>query len=142
MRRHTTWLKSQVETVPAIATKTFVTEAKYPAPNQAVKVEPPYVVIHPFDGVDEQTRFTGPRTTQHPRFVIHSVGLDYNQAAAVGEAVKSKVVVGGFGIVPDVAGENSRSLTYEVPTGVQLDKDVSPPLCVHIAEVGWSADTL
>lgn len=142
MRRHTDWLKGKIETVAPVASKTFVTEAEYPAPNQAVKVEVPYVVIHPFDGTDEQSRFTGPKSTVNPRYVIHSVGLDYNQAAAVGEAVKAKLVINGFGIIPDVPGDDSRMLSYEVPTGILLDKDVSPPLCVHIAEVGWSADLI
>lgn len=140
MRQHTAWLKARVESVPALASKTFVTLVKYPAPNQSVKVEVPFVVIHPFDGIDEQSRFTGPRTKFNPRFVVHSVGADYTQAAAIAEAVKAKFVSGGFGIVPDVPGENSQKLTYEVPTGIQIDDDVTPALCYHVAEIGWSSE--
>lgn len=134
MRQHTSWLKAEIQTVPALASKTFVTLAT----NTSV----PYVVIHPFDGVDEQSRFTGPRTEFHPRFVVHSVGSTYEQCAAIAEAVKKRLVVDGFGIVPNIPGERSHKLTYEVPTGIQVDTDVSPPLCFHVAEIGWTSELL
>ena len=131
MKRHTDALKALIQTVPALAAKTFVTLA----PTTAV----PYVVIHPMDGTDESTRLAGPNATQHPRFVIHSVGSTYEQCAAVAEAVKSKLVVGGLGVTPVVPGEQSGRLEYSSPTPIQIDTDVSPPLCYHVAEVTFES---
>jgi len=45
-------VKAAIETVPALATKTFVSAAK--RTNGALPV-PPYLVIHPSDGIDGQT---------------------------------------------------------------------------------------
>lgn len=132
MRRHTEALKALIQTVPALATKTFVT--------LAATTSVPYVVIHPMDGSDESTRLAGPNSTQHPRFVIHSVGSDYTQCAAIAEAVKSKLVVNGFGVSPVVVGELSGRLEYSSPTAIQVDRDVSPPLCYHVAEVTWTGE--
>lgn len=132
MRRHTEALKALIQTVPALTAKTFVTLA----PTTAV----PYVVIHPMDGNDESTRLAGPASTQHPRFVIHSVGSDYNQCAAIAEAVKSKLVVGGLGVTPAVPGELSGRIEYSSPIAIQIDRDVSPPLCYHVAEITWTGE--
>jgi hypothetical protein len=132
VRRHTDALKALIQTVPALATKTFVTLA----PTTAV----PYVVIHPMDGNDESTRLAGPASTQHPRFVIHSVGSTYEQCAAIAEAVKSKLVVGGFGVAPVVVGELSGRLEYSSPQPIQVDRDVTPALCYHVAEVTWTGE--
>lgn len=132
MRQHTAWLKAEVQAVPALTSKTFVTLAT----NTSV----PYVVIHPMDGTDESTRLAGPNATQHPRFVIHSVGSTYEQCAAIAEAVKKRLVVGGFGVTPTIPGELSGRVEYSSPTPIQVDRDVSPPLCYHVAEVSWSSD--
>lgn len=138
-RKHTAALKALIQQVPAVATKTFVTVARYPAPNQAVKVEPPYVVIHPADGADEATRFTGPRDTMHPRFVVHTVGTTAEMAQLVAEQWKAKLIVNGFGIRPEVPGERTDRFWWDSPIPVQVDKDVTPWLCYHVAECGFTS---
>lgn len=144
MKAHTDWLKARMETMPGAViggrSQVFVTKAQYPGSDSAVKVTYPYWVIHPQDGNDEQTRFTGPKLTQHPRFTIHSVGLSYDSAAIAGENVKKILIVNGFGVVPAIGGENSRRVWYDVPIPVQTDADVTPAIAFHVAECGFESD--
>lgn len=140
MRKHTAWLVSTIQSFPALSTKTFVMVARNPAPNAAVKVLPPYVVVHPTDGVDDTDRLTGPSVTKRPRWVIHSVGVDAEQAAWAAEQVKNRLIIGGLGVVPVIEGERPGALWYSSPTPIQLDTDVTPALCFHVAECGFTSD--
>jgi hypothetical protein len=100
----------------------------------------PYVIIHPAAGKDEAMRFTGPSITEHPDFIIHTVGGDADQAQLVAELIKAKLVVGGFGIIPTVAGRSNGHLYYRSPIPIQTDTSVVPALCFHVAEVGWRSN--
>lgn len=141
-RNHTAWLKALIETAPGATGQVFVTKAEYPAPNEKTPVTYPYWVIHPADGIDEATRETGPAITHHPRFTIHSVGENADQAAWAGEQVKSRIIVGGFGVIPTIAGERSKPCWYHSPVPIQTDKDVLPPICFHVAEISFASEPL
>lgn len=132
MRSHTAWLKARIESVTALASSTFVTVAPANTPL-------PYVLIHPMDGADVADRFTGPRSVQNPRFVIHSVGSTYEQCAWAAEKVKAVLVVAGLGVIPTITGELPRRVWYSVPQPVQTDDDVTPPLIYHTAECGFES---
>lgn len=135
MRQHTNALKALLEGAPALAGKVHVTLAT----GAGGALSLPYVVIHPSDGTDAADRFTGPKQVFNPRFTLHSVGADANQAAATAEAVKRCLIVNGFGVSPTVPGENSKRLWYSVPMPLQVDRDVSPPLVFHVAECGFES---
>jgi hypothetical protein len=135
MRQHTAAIKAMISAHPALAGKVFVTLAK----GDQNPLPLPYVVIHPAAGTDESDRLTGPKIVFYPRFTIHSVGSDAEQAAATGEAVKSRLISGGFGLIPVVAGELPRMVWYSSPVPIQVDYDVSPPLCFHVAECGFES---
>lgn len=113
-----------------------------PAPPTGGALPLPYWIIHPADGVDEQTRHSGPSSTEHPEFTIHTVGSTANQAKVNADLVKSSLVVAGFGIIPAVAGRRNQRLTYRSPIPVQIDHTVTPPLCFHVAQVGWVSDPI
>lgn len=140
MKQHTDWLKALIQEIPALASKTFVTIVRYPAPNESTAVTVPYLVIHPADGSDEATRLTGPRATQNPRFTLHSVGLTAEQATWVAKVVKDKLIITGLGITPTIAGERPGSVWWSSPIPLQIDTDVTPALCYHVAECGFSSD--
>ena len=128
-------MKGLIQQVPAVASKTFVTTTGGPA-------TAPYAVIHPAEGIDEATRLTGPRSTLHPRFVIHFVGTTAEQVQLLMEQAKSKVIVNGFGVHPTVAGERTGPMWWESPTPLQVDKDTTPWLVYGIVECGFSSDLL
>lgn len=134
MKQHTDSLVALLKTIPAFATKTFVTIASGAAPTL------PYVLVHPSDGQDTQERVTGPRITQHPRWTIHTVGSSYDQVSAGAKLIKDKLVVSGRGVTLIVTGEVCQPCWYESPVPIQVDSDVVPPLVYHIAEVGFRAD--
>lgn len=140
-RAHTAWLKALIQSIPAAAAQTFVTKAEYPAPNQKVQLTFPYWVIHPADGTDEAPRFTGPAITQRPRFTIWSVGQNADQAKWAAEQVKAKLILSGFGVIPTIAGERSKPVWYSSPLPVQVDKDVIPVVCFHVAECGFASES-
>lgn len=133
MKQHTDWLISTIQTIPALAAKTFNTIV----PHDTVA---PYVVVYPSDGVNEQDRFTGPMNTVHPRFTVQSVGITAEQAAAAAALVRAKLIVTGLGVIPTIAGENTRRVWYSVPQAIQADRDVEPPLIYHTAECGFASD--
>lgn len=136
-RKHDNALLAILRTIPAIATKTFVT--KVTSTDGAV-VKPPYAIIHPVDGTDDTDRLVGPAVTQHPRWTIHSVHNSTDQAKWLGEQVKAKLIVAGVGIVPTIEGERPGQFWYASPTPVQVDDDFTPSLFFHVAECGFSSD--
>lgn len=139
-RNHTAWLKARLETIAGATGQVFVSKAEYAAPNQGVKLTYPYWVIHPADGVDEATRETGPKITQHPRFTIHSVGENADQAAWAGAQVKALLVVSGFGVVPTITGERCKPFWYHSPVPIQTDSSVLPVVCFHVAEASFATE--
>jgi len=141
MQRDTDWLKATLETIPALANSVFVTTVP-PNTVPAHSDDFRFVVIHPQDGDDDTDRLTGPNVHRHPRFTLYSVGADARQAQATAERVKARLVVQGFGIVPDVPGEFTQRLWYSVPTPLAVDRDPSPHWVFHTAELGWKSQTL
>lgn len=134
-------LRSQIQTVPALATKTFIVEAKNPPPNEATKVTVPWVVIYPADGVDESERATSPRSVRNPEFTLHIVGSSAEQASVVFDLVKAALVTAGQGRKLTVAGRVNDRLWFESPVGAQFDTSVTPPLHYHVARVGWRSQS-
>ncbi|MEA9983649.1 hypothetical protein [Subtercola sp. RTI3] len=135
-RTHTAWLKAQVETIPALASKTFVGII----PEQ-MKVAPPYVVIHPSSGTNTATRASSGRFTKNPRWIIHSVGVTADQAALIGEKVGEVLVPGGVGVgvTPVISGELPDPIWWNSPAAIQVDKELVPWVIFHVAECGFSS---
>jgi hypothetical protein len=131
---------ARIQSIPALASKTY----KLVAPRDATGKLPtaPYCVVQPDDGVDTQERVTGPRSTSHPRFVVHVVGTSYDNAQTVLELVKAKFVVAGRGVVLNVPDEVSKPCRWDSVGPVQVDNDVSPPLVYASAEVSWISDRI
>ena len=125
-------------TNPVNAGRVYISTA--PAPPTGGTLPVPYWIIHPADGIDEQTRYTGPSSTEHPEFTIHTVGSTANQAKFNADLVKTSLVVNGFGITLTVTGRRNGNLYYRSPIPVQIDNTVTPPLCFHVAQVGWRSD--
>lgn len=139
MIQHTNAVKARIQAVPAVASKTFVSIA----PRSAAGALPaaPYVVIHPADGVDSQERFTGPRSTEHPRFTLHIVGVSYDQVATLTKQIKAQFIAAGSGVVLTIPGEVCKPCWWESPMPVQIDDDVQPPLAYQVIELGFTAET-
>ena len=140
MKQHTDWLESRIEAVAALATKTFVTLVKYPAPNENTPVTVPYVVIHPADGADRTDRLTGPKVVQNPRFTLHSVGATATQAAWAAKVVKDQLVINGIGVTPIIDGERCGRVWYSAPIPLQTDTDGPSALVFHVAECGFESN--
>lgn len=136
MKADTTAVKTAIETIPALATKTFVSVA--PRTN-GVLPTPPYLVIHPADGNDRQDRVTGPYSTRHPSFTFHIVGASYNNAQDVTELVKAKFVVAGRGVKLTIAGTTTKPCHWNSPQPTQVDNSLTPPLIYNVAEVDFEA---
>lgn len=135
-RAHTAWLQALIQTMPEVATKTFVTTI----PDQ-VKAVPPYVVIHPATGTNTAERESSGAFTRNPRWTIHTVGVTSEQAAKVGEKIGDLLVPPpmGVGITPTIAGERPNAVWWNSPAPVQVDKQVVPWVIFHIAECGFSS---
>lgn len=132
---------TRTQSDPAAASKTF----KLVAPRDAQGKLPtaPYAVWQPSDGTSTQERFTGGKSTMHPRYVGHFVGADYDNAQKFLERVKAKFIdANGFGIPLEIAGETCRNLRWESVQGVQVDDDVTPPLIYATAEITWDAEPI
>jgi hypothetical protein len=132
---HTTAVTTAIKTVPALATKTFVSTARV----AGVLPAAPYVVVHPSDGEDTQERSTGPRLEYHPNFTLHIVGTSYDNAQSVTEAVKAKFVVAGLGVYLSVSGETTERCVWSVPVPTQVDDSLTPPLIYTVAELSFDS---
>lgn len=137
MKVHTAAVKAAIETVSALASKTFVSVA--PRTNGILPI-PPYVVIHPSDGTDSQGRVTGPHSTRNPDFTLHIVGASYDNAQTVTELVKAKFVVNGFGVKLTVTGETTKPCKWSSPIPTQVDNSLTPPLIYNVAELSFQSD--
>lgn len=138
MIQHTNAVKALARTVPAFASKTFVTVASRDAAGKLPKS--PYLVIHAADGSDKQGRFTGPRADQNPSFTLHVVGDDYDQVASVTALLKAKFIPGGFGHVFTIPGEHCFPVWWDSPIAIQIDNDISPPLVYQVIELGFRSE--
>lgn len=150
MRHHTDWLRARLSTIPGLRTaptaapanfvKVFVVLAQFPPPNAKTVVPPPYIVLHPSDGIATRPRQSGGVRRESPRWVVHSVGGNADQAAWLGERVKDAVRPGGVPVRPAIAGENTFPFWWNSPVPVDLDRDSSPPLFIHISECGFDTE--
>ena len=142
MLAHTNAVVARIQSIPALAVKTY----KLVAPRDAQGKLPvaPYAVLQPSDGTDTQERFSAPRSTQHPRFVLHIVGSSYDNAQTVTELVKAKFItpVTFVPIQVNVAGESGRNLTWSAAQPTQQDDDLQPPLIYNTVELGWDSETI
>jgi len=137
-RRHTQAVKAKIQEIAALATKTHLGIAQK---DSAGKIPaPPLVLIHPAGGTDTQERLAGPRSTQHPRFTLHIVGSSIDNVETIRDAVKAKFVVNGRGVPPTVAGEVTSALSWDEPTPIQWDTDLTPPVPYAVVELGFTAD--
>lgn len=133
------FVQGLVQSVPVLATSTYVTLA----PKQASGQPPltyPYALIHPTGGRDEQARFTGPYATEYPEFTIHLVGGSAEQCQTVTDLFKVVVKPAGIGVVPTVSGRKNGRMFWRQPIPIQTNTDISPPICYAVVEVGWTSD--
>jgi hypothetical protein len=133
---HTTAVKTAIQTVTGLASKTFVSVAPRTA---GVLPAAPYVVIHPSDGDDSQERLTGPRREYHPAFTLHVVGASYDNAQTVTELIKAKFVVSGLGVYLTVSGETTERCVWSVPIPTQVDNSLTPPLIYNVVELAFDS---
>lgn len=138
MKQHTLAVTNAIKSIPALASKTYVSIA--PRDSAGKLPAAPYVVVHPSDGDDTQERMTGPRSTYHPDFTLHIVGSSYDNAQTVTELIKSKFVVDGFGVRLSVPDENTFGCRWSVPAPTQVDNSVTPPLVYNVAELGFESE--
>lgn len=133
---------ARIQSLPFLASKTF----KLVAPRNAGGKLPaaPYVVVQPADGTDSSERFTGARSTAHPRYVLHVVGESYDHAQGVFEDVKALFIdpVTRFPYPISVAGEVARNIVWDGVQPVQVDNDVTPPIIYCTAELSWDSDPI
>lgn len=128
-------VRGTIQTVPILATATFISRT----PDGVVQPVP-YVVIHPADGTDAQSRFTGPYSSLHPEFTLHIVGDTAELVQAVTGLVKAEFVVDGFVVPPAVDGRTGKNGYWRSPLPIQVDNDVSPALIFQVIELGWTSD--
>jgi hypothetical protein len=134
---HTNAVKARAETVPALTTKTFISVATR---TDGVLPVAPYLVIHPSDGEDTQSRVSGPRVGQHPAYTFHIVGTSYTNCQQVTELLKAKFLTAGVPIQIDVTGERGRNMRWSAPQPTQVDDDITPPLIYNVVEVEWISE--
>jgi len=132
VRVHDTWLEATLKDT-ALGAKVFNTLA--PSPTAL-----PYLVFYPRDGIDRSTSVTGPGSQLNPSWVLHGVGSTADQAKWAIEQAKKKLIVNGFGMVPVIAGQKPGRVWFESVDTVQVDRDVTPPICFQVAECGFSSD--
>lgn len=139
MRVFTDVVEARAKSVPAFTTKTFVVRGHKTA--AGVLVAPPLVVIYPAEGIPTQERFSGPRSTQHPRWTIHIVGTSYGQVSDCTDLLKAQFIDShGFGIPWVVAGWSVRNVAWSAPVPIQEDTDVTPSVLYQVVELSLDAD--
>jgi len=126
-------VKARIETVPALATKTFKTVVTH-------GTTAPYCVIHGAAGEDSQERLAGPASTMHPRYTLHIVGTTADQVEVITDLVKAKFILNGYGIPLAVAGETCSGLWWSVPGPPVAQSDPQPAIVYQVVELGWTAD--
>lgn len=137
MKRHTDYVKSRIQNVTNLASKTYVSTV----PRAAGTIPtPPYAVLHPSDGSDSVERLSGPAVTQHPRFTLWIVGTSYDSVAIVTENVKAQFVVAGVGVTPAIAGESCSRVWWDQPVPTDVNDTVTPALVFNIIELGFDTE--
>lgn len=131
-RKHTQALVALTKTVPAFASKTFVTTAPK-------GIGAPYIVWHPAQGTNTQERFTGPRATKHPRYTAHIVGETADQVQLLADLLEGVIYPGGRGVIT-VTGESVKDFWYSSPLPIQVSTDPLPEVIYLVVECGWTAD--
>jgi hypothetical protein len=126
---------AKIQTVAAFATNTFPTVV--PSDNL---VRSQYALVHPSDGVDEQTRISGPPTTTHPRFTLHIVGSTAESVQRNVALIKAQFVVDGFVVPPLVVGRRNYDGFWSSPIPLQVDTDANPALVYQVIELGWTSE--
>jgi hypothetical protein len=134
MRVHDNWLEQQGKET-ALGSSVFNTLVPG-------RVELPYLLFYPRDGVDRSTRLAGPAAELNPSWLVYGVGSTADDAKWAIEQLKKRLIVNGFGVVPEIEGENPGRVWFESTEPVQVDRDVTPPLCFQVAECGFSSDLL
>jgi len=128
-------VKAKVQAVAAFASATFVTAV----PSSATEYTQ-YAMVHPSEGIDEQTRASGPPVTTHPRYTLHIVGSTAESVQKNTALVKAQFVTDGFMIPPAVTGRRNYNGFWSSPIPIQPDNDSNPPALYQVIELGWSSD--
>lgn len=131
-RKHTQALVALSKTVPAFASKTFVTRAPK-------GTEAPYVVWHPAQGTNTQERLSARRSAKHPRFTGHIVGETADQVQLLADLLEAAVFPQGRGGI-SVSGETVKNFWYESPLPIQVSTDPLPEVIYLVVECGWTAE--
>ncbi len=131
-RKHTQALVALSKTVPAFASKTFVTRVTH-------GTEPPYLVWHPAQGTNTQERLSARSLTKHPRFTGHIVGETADQVQLLADLLEGVIFPNGRGVLT-VAGESVKNFWYESPLPIQVSTDPLPEVIYLVVECGWTAD--
>jgi hypothetical protein len=132
-------MQALVQQVTVLASSTFVTLTPALTTGQPPRAYP-YAIIHPTGGVDEQARFTGPYTTEHPEFTIHLVGGTANQVQVLTDLLKGVVKPSGLGIIPTVSGRRNQRMFWRQPIPIQTNTEVTPPMVYAVVETGWTSE--
>ena len=133
-RIHTAALVALTKTVPAFASKTFVTRAPK-------GTEAPYVVWHPAQGTNTQERLTARKSAKHPRSTGHIVGETADQVQLLADLLEAALFPGGRGVLT-VSGESVKNFWYESPLPIQVSTDPLPEVIYLVVECGWQAETV
>lgn len=135
-----TLVKSAGATANAFSTHVFTTLVPATLPVWAGSTSGyPYVIIHPAEGIDDTDRVTGPKSTTHPEFTLHIVGLTAASVQKATELVKAKFITAGRGITVTVSGRSNRPVYWRSPMPLQTDRDVVPWLVYAVVELGWTS---
>lgn len=97
-----------------------------------------YVAVFANSGARSVARFTGPSSLIVQTFIVHSVGMQPDQAQAVADRVFAKLL----DWTPQIAGANCRRITHEVSLPLARDDDTSPPLFYQVDEFDLTYETL
>lgn len=137
-RRHTLAVQAVIKTEPAVASKTYITEAPKDANGKLPSA--PYVVIHPGTGTDATDRLSGPRVRERPFFTVHVVGSSWDNVTQLTERLKGLFVVGGWAVPPVLPGEMTSDFLWSEPIPIQVDRDVTPPIVYGVVELSFTAE--
>lgn len=130
---HTDWVVGTIQSIPALATKTFTAIA--PRDTKA-----PYAVVWPAENPREVGRITGPSAVLRPRFTLHVVGTSVKNAQTITAAIESKFIQPDLhGVIPAIPGELCGRVWWQ-PVDFQVDNDIVPPLVYGIVELGFTAE--
>jgi hypothetical protein len=108
-----------------LAAPVYVTRAPADAPDT-------YVVLHPPLGLEMSTSFAGDDAQRFCRFMTHSIGSGWEQAAATAGHVRDALSM----VRPVVTGRKSTRIEREMGAD-GIDRDEDMPDTVYIARAMW-----